>query len=99
MQFHVHKLFAGMRAAAVLRDIFRDPPDGDGDEDYNDDDVPHEWRSLIDAAVDKGVLGPDGARKWKAAAAADYRWRLFRLGLAPHPDDEEDDEEDEGDYP
>ncbi|EPE09831.1 hypothetical protein F503_07607 [Ophiostoma piceae UAMH 11346] len=76
IQAGVHRLLGGLRAAATLASLFGRPPpdDDDGNDDGNDNatalgalednDLPHLWGVLLEAAVAKHILRLDDAGRW-----------------------------------
>lgn len=73
IQYGIHKIFAGMRAAGALKILFSDDPPDDPGPLPSNISVPIEWESLLEAAVKAGVLDVTAASRWgKAIAIFDY---------------------------
>ncbi|KAL1896516.1 hypothetical protein Sste5346_004550 [Sporothrix stenoceras] len=71
IQFGVHKILAGVRAAGGLRVIFGgDPPEDQCPTDY-DVKVPVFWQVLLDDALREGVLSEEQATLWGNAFIRD----------------------------
>lgn len=78
IQHAVHKLMAGMRAAATLRFIFGGDPPPDEGPVPEAVPAPRLWSELLDLAVDEGIVDADAARRWNQA----FQWRQYhRLAL------------------
>lgn len=76
IQAGVHRILGGLRAAAPLEAMFRGPPPDDAGDDAaalspleedEEDDLPHLWRVLLEAAVNKHVLSVREAGHWARA--------------------------------
>ncbi|OAA54582.1 hypothetical protein SPI_08828 [Niveomyces insectorum RCEF 264] len=81
MQYGAHKLLAGIRAAGALKAIFSDdPPDDQGPVPFNVS-VPREWKSLLEAAVDAGILNDKAAQCWGRAFVREEINRMEFLNI------------------
>ncbi|EFX01829.1 hypothetical protein CMQ_8295 [Grosmannia clavigera kw1407] len=79
IQYAIHKIMAGIRAAGSLRELFNDDPPSDvggygarvdNIDDINDIadiDVPPMWQPILEAAVNAGVLTKEKALLWGKA--------------------------------
>lgn len=94
MQYRARQLVAGIRMPGVLREIFRGNPDDnvveelDGDDDNDDDDVdmteetdevPLEWQSLLQAAVEASVFNDALADRWSRAIVRKQQQELRQM--------------------
>ncbi len=80
MQFAVHKIMAGIRAAGALREIFSErPPDDDG-RPTGTMSLSPTWEAMLDAAVEAGVLDSAVAQRWTKAFIQDDIEKLARYG-------------------
>ncbi len=81
LQFGIHKILAGIRAAGALRIIFGgDPPADQGPAGY-DVDVPSYWQVLLDDALREGVLSEEQVSLWGKAFIREHADAALYLGI------------------